>query len=307
MKLLQKLPSFVLDQHLHGVLLTLLHLLASRSNDVRVAARKTLERIVQSLGVKFLPFIVQELRETLNKGFRIHVMIFTVHHLIAVMEPLMKTGDLDACVEAIIEVCNQEQFSDLTEEKDMPMNVIEAKSNKTSATYEYLGKFVSCGMLMKVISPMRSIIDAKPSSTTMSKLESLLKAFANGLKMNEGIEPTDLLQFAYLVLTNNLEEMVKQVDINQTNIDMEEKEKQAGYRPESCLLIPKAPKRMGVITKTSVKSKVSIFVEFGVNLFTGLLKAKAFSLSDEADIKKLDPFLGLVLQCLKLKYEKVSF
>ncbi|KAE9551868.1 hypothetical protein FO519_004917 [Halicephalobus sp. NKZ332] len=304
-KLLQKLPSFVLDQHLHGVILTLLNLLGSRANDVRSSARKNLDRIVQSLGVKFLPFVVKELRGTLNKGFRIHVMIFTVHHLIAMMEPLMKTGDLDACLEDILEVCNQEQFSDVTEEKDMPANVIEAKSNKTSDTYEYLGRFISCGMLMKVITPMKDIIDTKPSSTTMGKLGNLLKSFANGLRMNNGIEPSDLLQFSYLVLTNYLEEMMKQVALDQAATDAEEKERKEGYRPESCFLIPVAPKRMGVIIKTSVKSKSAIFVEFGVNLLGGLLKAKVFSVNEEADIERLNPFLELVLQCLKLKYEKI--
>lgn len=306
-KLLLKLPKFVLNQHLHGVILLVLQLLASKGSDVRDAARKNLNRILHTLGVEYLPLIIGELKSILTEGFKIHVMIYTVHQLISSMDNDIKTGDLDSCLDAIIEVCNMEQFSNITEEKNVSKNVVEAKSNKTADTYKLIGKYISADNLMKVISPMKPIIDEKPNSTTINKLEVLLKSFAVGLKYNKGVTLSELLDFSHGVLSNNLEDMLKQVEAKELAKSAELKEKEAGYRPQDAHLLPIEPKRMGVITKTSMKSKSAIFVEFGVNLLAEMLSNKMLSLEDDEIIVKLDPFVDVVLNCLKLKYQKVSF
>lgn len=53
------------------VVISLMDLLLSRSISVRQSARKTMENVVQALGPKFLPFVVKELKESMDKGFQV--------------------------------------------------------------------------------------------------------------------------------------------------------------------------------------------------------------------------------------------
>lgn len=62
---------------------------------------------------------------------------------------------------------------------------------------------------------------------------------------------------------------------------------------------------MGAIVKTSSKSKVSIFVEFGLQLLGDILVEKRYNPESKEDVAKLNPFFELVLNALRLKYEKV--
>jgi uncharacterized protein (UPF0212 family) len=64
--------------------------------------------------------------------------------------------------------------------------------------------------------------------------------------------------------------------------------------------------RLGAIVKTSSKSKVSVFVEFGLQLLGDILAEKQFNVESEEDAKRLDPLLELVNEALRLKYEKVD-
>uniref|UniRef100_A0A914Z7Q9 Small subunit processome component 20 homolog n=1 Tax=Panagrolaimus superbus TaxID=310955 RepID=A0A914Z7Q9_9BILA len=304
-KLLQKLPEWVLNRHLHNVVVTLITLLLSRSSEVRQSARKTMQQVIQGLGVKHLSFFIKEMKQTLTRGFQVHVMIYTIHFMIQSMEAQLKTGDLDACMDVIVDVCKQEQFSDTTEEKELSTAVSEAKANKTGETYQFLGKFVSYASLMKVVNPMKEIFESKPNAATMKKLSGLLRSFVHGLRSNEGIPPEQLLTFTQKILDSNLSEMTKQLAASQPAIQAEEDRKKMGFRPESCYILPAAPKRLGAIVKTSIKAQASIFVEFGVNLLANLLKVHAFDPKKPEDAKKLDPFLPMIIGCLKTKYEKI--
>uniref|UniRef100_A0AC34GGX9 Uncharacterized protein n=1 Tax=Panagrolaimus sp. ES5 TaxID=591445 RepID=A0AC34GGX9_9BILA len=99
--------------------------------------------------------------------------------------------------------------------------------------------------------------------------------------------------------------MTKQLAATQPAIQAEEDRKKMGFRPESCYILPAAPKRLGAIVKTSIKAQASIFVEFGVNLLANLLKVHAFDPKKVEDAQKLDPFLPIIIGCLKTKYEKI--
>jgi U3 small nucleolar RNA-associated protein 20 len=84
--------------------MTVLHLLLSRSYIVRESARKAMEEIVCLLGPDCLPIVLNDLRQNLTRGYQVHVMIYTVHCMIACLEGRLEPGDLDESFEDIFEV-----------------------------------------------------------------------------------------------------------------------------------------------------------------------------------------------------------
>uniref|UniRef100_A0A183VFV9 DUF6700 domain-containing protein n=1 Tax=Toxocara canis TaxID=6265 RepID=A0A183VFV9_TOXCA len=304
-KLLKKMPQAIIDQHLHGVILKLCTLLMSRSINVREVALKTIISVVQALGPKYLPFVIREMKMILNKGYQVHVMIFSIHALISAMHSQLVPKDLDPCLSEIIEVCNMDLFGDAAEEKTITgitKDVPEAKANRTFETYALLGRFVSPQSLGTILQPLRDVIESRPMAKTIKQVGQLLRQFGIGLCANEGVDPLTLLIFAFQTLTAHIEEVV-----SATKPKKDKEEEETGPRREkSCLLLEKEPTRVGVIVKTSVKSRMYVFVEFALQLLAATLKSKKLDSERDEDVARLDPFVTIVAECLQLKYDKVS-
>lgn len=62
-----------------------------------------------------------------------------------------------------------------------------------------------------------------------------------------------------------------------------------------------------ITAKTSMKSRMFVFVEFGLQILTSCLKMGKFDVETTEDISQLDPFVPLIAQCLGLKYDRVIF
>ncbi|TMS35860.1 hypothetical protein L596_003161 [Steinernema carpocapsae] len=300
-KLLKKLPPKILDQHLHGVILKLNSLILSRSYNVREVARKTMISVLQVLGTVYLPFVIREMKQIMNKGYQVHVMIYTVHVLISAMKEDLKSGDLDSCLLDIMEICKIDQFSDVTEEKSVGgiiNHVAEAKAEKSIETYFFIGSFISKASLNVPVAPLMKIIEEKPQSKTIKTVSRLLDSYSSGLCSNQGIDVPTLLVFAYQTLTR----YTAAVDGDDKTVQREEPQ---SLRPQSCLILPKAPTRIGVIVKASIKSKSFVFVEFALSLLNAILKRSKTTFTSEQLISHLDPFVQHVVHCLRLKYDRV--
>uniref|UniRef100_A0A1I7YZH6 DRIM domain-containing protein n=1 Tax=Steinernema glaseri TaxID=37863 RepID=A0A1I7YZH6_9BILA len=300
-KLLKKLPTKILEQNLHGVVLKLCSLILSRSYNVREVARKTMITVLQVLGAEYLPFVIREMKQIMRKGYQVHVMIYTVHVLIDAMKDDLKSGDLDSCLLDIIEICKTDQFSDVTEEKTVAgiiNHVAEAKADKSSETYFFIGRFIGKRSLNVVVEPLMAIIEQRPQSKTVKTVSRLLESYSSGLCLNEGIDVPTLLVFVYQMMIRYT------TAVDKTN-EKSEEVKDKSLRPQSCLILPKAPTRVGVIVKTSVKSKSFIFIEFALVLFNAILRKTKSGFAADQLIGHLDPFVPLVVNCLSLKYDRV--
>lgn len=91
----------------YRILLKVCHFLRSRSVSIRSTARDTLVKILLSLGTRFFPYILTELRGTLNRGYQRHVLCSTVHLLLKRIEGKIQPGDVDVCLTSLQEVCGQ--------------------------------------------------------------------------------------------------------------------------------------------------------------------------------------------------------
>lgn len=125
------------------------------------------------LGPTYLPVVLNDLRQSLTRGYQVHVMIYTVHSLILCLQPELKPGDLDDSFEDIFEVSftvlksyccfqvvKEQQFGQVDEEREISAiksKTPEAKASKASETFTLLGRFITNESLDKFIEPMREV------------------------------------------------------------------------------------------------------------------------------------------------------
>lgn len=93
--------------------------LKSRCNSVRETARDTLIEMIISLGPEHLSALMDAASPVLQRGYQVHVYIYTMHALLAKLEEKgqLKPGSLDEVVYPIVEVItfkmtvnNEEEF-----------------------------------------------------------------------------------------------------------------------------------------------------------------------------------------------------
>lgn len=80
--------------------------LKSRLESVRRVTRETLQKVIVSLGTKYLPLLIQEMTAVLTQGFLAHVLVYSLHSVLVASKPLLQSGDLDPCIHLIIQVSN---------------------------------------------------------------------------------------------------------------------------------------------------------------------------------------------------------
>ncbi|XP_009179779.3 small subunit processome component 20 homolog isoform X2 [Papio anubis] len=103
-KLMQSLPQEVMEANLPSILLKVCALLKNRAQEIRDIARSTLAKIIEDLGVHFLQYVLKELQTTLVRGYQVHVLTFTVHMLLQGLTSKLQVGDLDSCLDIMIEI-----------------------------------------------------------------------------------------------------------------------------------------------------------------------------------------------------------
>ncbi|CAB1345772.1 unnamed protein product [Coregonus sp. 'balchen'] len=124
-KLMQTLPTTVMDVNLPGILMKMCVLLRNRFQEIRDVARNTLIKIIETLGVKYLQYLLKEMKSILVKGYQIF---------------------------------NNELFGAVAEEKEVKgivSKLMEARHSKSMDSYEFLGQYSGKDRVIQLILPMK--------------------------------------------------------------------------------------------------------------------------------------------------------
>ncbi|KAK2102440.1 U3 snoRNP protein [Saguinus oedipus] len=299
-KLMQSLPQEVMEANLPSILLKVCALLKNRAQEIRDIARSTLAKIIEDLGVHFLQYVLKELQTTLVRGYQllnlqVHVLTFTVHMLLQGLTSKLQVGDLDSCLDIMIEIFNHELFGAVAEEKEVKQilsKVMEARRSKSYDSYEILGKFVGKDQVTKLILPLKEILQNTTSLKLARKVNETLRRITVGLIVNQEMTAESILLLSYGLISENLPLLT-------------EKEKNPvapapdpRLPPQSCLLLPPTPVRGGQKAVVSRKTNMHIFIESGLRLLHLSLKTSKIKSSSEHVLEMLDPFVSLLIDCL---------
>ncbi|XP_071357681.1 small subunit processome component 20 homolog isoform X2 [Trachinotus anak] len=303
-KLMQTLPPHIMEANLPGILIKVCVPLRNRFQEIRDVARGTLVKIIETLGCRYLRYLLKEMQGILVKGYQVHVLTFTVYQLLSALRPTLKSGDLDPCMNMLIDIFNNELFGAVAEEKEVKgivSKLMEARHSKSMDSYELLAQFCSRESITKLILPLKEILETSSSLKVCNRVGAVLRRLVLGLLVNGGMTPQDILLLSHGLVSQSLPLLTKR--------DREKASAQPPpdprLPPPSCLLLPPTPKRGGQKAPVSSRTNMHILVDAGLKLLHLSLKKSKVTSSEASALEMLDPFVRLLLDCLDSMHVKV--
>ncbi|KAL5266183.1 hypothetical protein ACHWQZ_G003559 [Mnemiopsis leidyi] len=287
--LITRLPEEEKQSKLPPVLLRICNTLRNRAMDVRDTSRQTLSTIANNLGPLYLGYILSELRGALSKGYQLHVLAYTLHHLLIHLD--LKPADIDnSALQTISEICVDglvgRTAADRDRGNDNKNTLPEAKKCYTSQCLERIAGVLAVSQLPLLMDPVKKMVLETTKSKTISKLEDLLKCLVSGLLKNPLITPTVSMVFCYQLLNESIafEKSNKATPTNKTPTKTD------------IYQIPEAPKRDGIKPKLMRTSNIHLLHQFSLQLLSTLLKRGVVTSKEQGEL--LDPFVDSLAVCL---------
>ncbi|CEF70179.2 Armadillo-like helical domain and Armadillo-type fold domain-containing protein [Strongyloides ratti] len=301
-RVLIKMPEYVIKKYKHGVVSKLCSLLICHTPEIREKARKIMVDVSLTFGPSYLSFIIYEISRLLKKGFQAHVGIYTIHTIL-ISQKNLKPGDLDKCYKLLIDNCFLDQFGVVAEEKEVQQIIIkcpEAKENKSKYIYRILGQ--NCNIDAFEYFEMMSLnqLNETPDSETFRKIYSNCESLAHGSAKNICISPSDMMKYALSIFDKHLENCLKK------NNSQNDEDEWANRRPRDCYLLEAEPKRLGQMAKTAQKSRNTVFIALALQLAAGTLEKKKLDSSKEENLKMIEKFVPILLKCMELRSDKLQ-
>uniref|UniRef100_A0A8C4Z7G3 UTP20 small subunit processome component n=1 Tax=Gadus morhua TaxID=8049 RepID=A0A8C4Z7G3_GADMO len=298
-KLLNTLPKHVMEANLPGILLKVCVLLRNRYEEVREVVRGTLVKMIQTLGPRYLLYLLTEMQSVLNRGYQVHVLTYTVYQLLAALCPTMKSGQIDHCIPLLLEIFNNELFGDLSEEKEVKgivSKLMEARHSKSMMSYELVGQYCGKKRITQLILPLKEILEASSSVKVCLKVGDVMRRMVVGLLANQGVDHQDILLLSHALVSQSLP-LEKACTLPPLDPRLP---------PPSCLLLLPTPTRG--VRKAAVSSHTNLYilVDTGLKLLYQSLRSGKVSSTEPAVLQMLDPFVPLLLECLTSMHVKVT-
>ncbi|KAF2835700.1 hypothetical protein M501DRAFT_1060702 [Patellaria atrata CBS 101060] len=280
-KLLKMLGLEEFNQRLPPVLMDMAHILRSRAQESRDMVRRTLVDVAILIGPEYLEFIIKELRSALLRGYQLHVLSFTVHSILVSMSETLQPGDLDSCLNSIVTIIMDDIFGTTGQEKDAEEYISKMKEVKSSKSYdsmELIAKVTSTSHLVKLVQPVKALLQEKLDLKTVRKIDELLRRVGLGISHNNSIEDRAILVFCY--------EIIKDAYKNGENPSKENLE---DYRTRRYLVAMKSANKS--ITKGATTSHVHKIIRFSLDILRTILH-KHDSLRTPENISGFMPVIG---------------
>ncbi|XP_059048570.1 small subunit processome component 20 homolog [Achroia grisella] len=308
-KLLQRLPGDLLRHQLPGIIIKLCSFLKSPLKQVRIAARDIVKKIMITVGTSYLGILLEHLTILLTRGFQVHVLVATIHTVLDALKSDFKSGELNENLHYILDVCTNDLFGALSEEKEIDKlhyKTPEAKPSKKSyVTLMIVSQNITENYLINLLLPFKEVLQKHHSKKTVLKVQEALLHISSGLVTNKFIEIESLFVFLHGIASESIPEFV--LNAPKRVITEAQREKMIRAKPD-CFIIPEIPKRnreaQAKNVKISGKANAHVLVEFSLNILYILLKReKAPRMDCRAFV---DPLISLLVDALKSDHVKVT-
>ncbi|KAF2653410.1 hypothetical protein K491DRAFT_751402 [Lophiostoma macrostomum CBS 122681] len=280
-KVLLVLPPQEMEARLPAVLLDICHILKSRSQDGRDMARNTLAEIATLTGPPYLGFILKSLRTALQRGYQLHVLSFTLHHILVQLSSRMQPGDLDYCLSDIVDVVMDDTFGVTGQEKDAEEYISkmrEVKSSKSYDSIDILARFTLPTHLVNFVLPVKSLLLERLTAKMVQKIDELLRRIGLGILQNQSVQDREILVFCY--------ELIQDVYSSSSNPDASRAEDPKNRR---YLVNMRGAAKSGV--RGSISSHIYKITRFSLDILRTVLR-KHEELQTPQNIAGFVPIIG---------------
>jgi U3 small nucleolar RNA-associated protein 20 len=300
-KLLLCLPQPSIERHITSLLMKVCHSLKSRAQDIRDVARTTLLKMCKSLGPRYLSFTLKELKDSLTRGYQLHVLSYTIHHMIHGMIPLLRPGDLDSSSDDIKHILVRDLFDGPAEEREVDefiSKISEGKKCKSLHTYGMVVRFLSPSLIPEFLQPIKERLENQPVSKISLICEQVFKRVVHGIIANKMFTIQTLLMFTHGIINKTISQLQPKLISKASQDDAN------GGRPIDSRLLPPQPSRHKPppVIQTNISSHV--LTHFGLQLLESSLK-KEKSKSSKNILEMLDPFVSLLSEAMTTPNVKV--
>ncbi|KAI9203103.1 armadillo-type protein, partial [Polychytrium aggregatum] len=295
-RLLKQLPAASLDLQLPKLLTTMCNLLRSKRQDIRDTTRETLVKIALHMGPKYLLFLVKELDRALQRGYQLHVLGYTIHHLLMGICPMLSTGDLDICTGLLIKIMVNDIFGETGKEREVEElrgKMREIKATKSFDSFELLAGIISFEHIGAALLPLKELMLETNNSKVTKKIEEVLRRMALGLIKNPDLTPKNLMIFIHGLINEILP---------LSRLDQQKKE--AASEAEKTFLVELGRTNNAQPLKY-FQANAFMFIEFGLSLLMSALKQEKISTRDPDHLAMLDPMLTVLGRSLYSQHASV--
>ncbi|XP_050560675.1 small subunit processome component 20 homolog [Spodoptera frugiperda] len=308
-KLLQRLPGDLLKHQLPGIIIKLCSFLKSPLKQVRITARDIVKKIMLTVGTSYLGVLLEHLTLLLTRGFQVHVLVATIHTVLDALKSEFKPGDLNENLHYILDVCTNDLFGALSEEKEVDKlhyKTPEAKPSKKSyVTLMIVSQNITEQCLINLVLPFKEVLQKHHSKKIVLKVQEALMHITSGLVTNNFIDIESLFVFLHGVASESIPEFV----LGAPKREITEKQRESMLRAKpDCFLIPETPKRnkesQAKHVRTSGKANAHVLVEFSLNILYVILKREKVPRMDCRAF--VDPLIPLLVDALKSDHVKVT-
>jgi U3 small nucleolar RNA-associated protein 20 len=297
-KLLQSLPKAALHSHLPGILLKICSQLKNRDRDTRDMARNALVKIAQSLGPCYVPYIVKEMKESLTKGYQVHILGFSIYALLTGLSQHLNSGDLDPCSVDVREILVNDLFGAPEEERDTPeaiKKLPEAKTSKSYDCFELLVSKLSPKEVPDIIESLLKILKDQPTAKVSKQVSEVLRRVSLGILGNAGFPVEQVLLLVHGLLVDSVPGMSRKF--------LEENAKNDLHQSQETILLPPEPRRGGPKPVTQLNITAHVVAHFGLQLTVATLKKH--KLQSPNHLQMIDPFIEILSTTIKSKHTNI--
>lgn len=276
---------------------------------MRIAARDIVKKIMITVGSSYLGILLEHLTLLLTRGFQVHVLVATIHSVLDALKTDFKPGELNDNLHYILDVCTNDLFGALSEEKEVDKlhhKTPEAKPSKKSyVTLTIAAQNITEGCLINLLMPFKEVLQKHHSKKIVMKVQDALMHITTGLVTNKFIDIESLFIFLHGVASESIPEFV--LGAPKRQITEAQREKMLRAKPD-CFIIQEAPKRNKEVqaknVKLSAKANAHVLVEFSLNILYVILKREKVPREDCKAF--VDPLVPLLVDALKSDHIKVS-
>ncbi|KAK0463186.1 armadillo-type protein [Desarmillaria tabescens] len=268
------LPPSLGEPQITRLLTVTCQILRSKSQETRDATRDALARISVTLGPKYLPLIIQELRGALLRGPHLHILSYTTHALLVHItspEHASVFHTLDGCVSGVAHISAEVIFGESgkdvrSEDFKTKMREVRGSSSKGMDSFSILAKHVTPPYISGLLSPLRSIMRETESVKVMQLVDEVIKRITTSLNVNTHLTPTELL------MPNSSKKLLR---VKST-------------KPKVKDDIAVQLKRQVAVENDHYSNNSYRFVVFGLELFNTALRRNRFDFRDTGIISRLE-------------------